>query len=98
MLECFPMRFSNPISFIRCTFFAILASRSSSNCDKGVAKELLLIGEVGEDELFDMERFIIIGRLVVVVVVVVVLNDVESSCFSLGFWREKKFNLKNPKL
>jgi len=45
-----------------------------------------------------MERFIIIGRLVVVVVVVVVLNDVESSCFSLGFWREKIFNLKNPKL
>jgi hypothetical protein len=39
MLEFFPMRFSNPISFIRCTFFAILASRSSSNCDKGVVKE-----------------------------------------------------------
>ena len=71
MLECFPMRFSNPISFIRCTFFAILASRSSSNCDKGVAKELLLIGEVGEDELFDMARFFVLlqRRLFVVLVV-----------------------------
>ena len=70
MLECFPMRFSNPISFIRCTFFAILASRSSSNCDKGVAKELLLIGEVGEDELFDMARFLVLLRRLLVVLVV----------------------------
>ena len=69
MLECFPMRFSNPISFIRCTFFAILASRSSSNCDKGVAKELL-IGEVGKDELFDMARFLVLLRRLLVVLVV----------------------------
>ena len=69
MLECFPMRFSNPISFIRCTFFAILASRSSSNCDKGVAKELF-IGEVGEDELFDMARILVLLRRLFVVLVV----------------------------
>ena len=71
MLECFPMRFSNPISFIRCTFFAIFASRSSSNCDKGVVK-VIELGRLARMNYLTWSEFLLLRRLLELSVVVVV--------------------------